>query len=172
MTLLPSLWVPKMPRLLVAIDSIAQVQVPRGATHFVAFAHGPGVLGSEPIASLRIQDLRPPTVMPLSIIVNDFSEESGVASFSFSFQPGRCQIDGDETCDAGSGFALYWVVKGQKMGKALWTSETDQVSLAAVAAARPPLATAVMVVARNAQGEMDVGPTAALPLQHNMDDEE
>eukprot|EP00913_Durusdinium_trenchii_P009840 g9239.t1 len=126
------------------------VQVPRGATHFVAFAHGPGVLGSEPIASLRschfgIQDLRPPTVMPLSIIVNDFSEESGVASFSFSFQPGRCQIDGDETCDAGSGFALYWVVKGQKMGKALWTSETDQVSLAAVAAARPPLATAVMV---------------------------
>ena len=42
MTLLPSLWVPKMPRLLVAIDSIAQVQVPRGATHFVAFAHGPG----------------------------------------------------------------------------------------------------------------------------------
>lgn len=154
-------------------DAGAPVEVPRGATHFLAFADGPGVVGLEPIATLRFHDIRPPNEMPKSMVAADFSEfADGTMSFSFSFEPGQCEPE-SFTCDAGSSYALYWTNGAKKLGESIWTSQ-ERVGSAfttTVTATRPPLARGLMVVAINPQGEMDAGPTAPLPVRTNMEEE-
>ncbi|CAJ1386697.1 unnamed protein product [Effrenium voratum] len=82
------------------------VRVPRHATHFLAFAVGEGGFRTDAVAALRFKDWRPPTEMPTSFVAQEFKDVDGLTSFSFDFLPGNCT--GDDACDPGTHFVLYW----------------------------------------------------------------
>ncbi|CAJ1458302.1 unnamed protein product [Effrenium voratum] len=114
-----------------------------------------GGFRTDAVAALRFKDWRPPTEMPTSFVAQEFKDVDGLTSFSFDFLPGNCT--GDDACDPGTHFVLYWARGQQKLG-ALWRSQGNQPPYSAMAR-KPNLATTLMVVAGNAAGEMAFGPT-------------
>ncbi|CAE7838232.1 AAPT2 [Symbiodinium sp. CCMP2592] len=152
----------------------AKVRVPRGATHLLVYALGAGGIRTiDPVATVQFHDARPPTELPTDFKVVSFVRApDGSASFTAHFEPGQCAtLDrgarGSDAsgCEPASSHVVYWVdQRGQKLGAALWASDSLQEKELSISDALvPPDARGLRVLARNVHGEMASGPATWCP---------